>query len=165
MVRSLLEFSRKTEFRRKPYSLKYLVEDTVRLLQGDIPSKVEVNVAVTEEIWVHVDKQRIQQALLNFIKNAIEAIPDDGSVTVEAVHKTNEHEVVIAIRDNGIGIEPEKLEKIFEPFFTTKGDEKGSGLGLFVTREIIEEHGGTVQVESRPGEGTTFYVRLPHKEA
>lgn len=165
MVRSLLEFSRKTEFRRKPYSLRYLVEDTVRLLHGDIPTKVEVNVAVADEIWVHVDKQRMQQALLNFIKNAIEAIPDDGSVTVEAAHKTNDNEIEIAIRDNGIGIEPEKLEKIFEPFFTTKGDEKGSGLGLFVTREIIEEHGGTVHVESRPGEGTTFYVRLPHKEA
>lgn len=165
MVRSLLEFSRKTEFRRKPYSLKYLVEDTVRLLHGDIPTKVEINVAVADEIWVHVDKQRIQQALLNFIKNAIEAIPDDGAVTVEASRIYDENEIEIAIRDNGVGIEPEKLEKIFEPFFTTKGDEKGSGLGLFVTKEIIEEHGGTVHVRSRSGEGTTFYVRLPHKEA
>ncbi|MBI5640456.1 MAG: HAMP domain-containing histidine kinase [Nitrospirae bacterium] len=164
MVHSLLEFSRKTTFKRKPYSLAFLVEDTIRLIHGDIPAKVEIEVDLPEEAWVFVDRQSIEQAFLNIIKNAIDSIPGDGKVSVFAEKDEHDKTYRINIRDNGIGIEPEKLEKIFDPFFTTKDEGKGSGLGLFITREIIEEHGGKILVRSAEGEGTTFTIILPAKE-
>lgn len=165
MVHSLLEFSKKKEFKTEQIPLSALIEDTIRLIKGDIPSKVEMSVKVPDTICVTVDKQRIEQALLNIIKNAIDAIPEEGNISISAdediVHKIAE----IRIQDTGTGIEQDDLKKIFEPFFTTKDDEKGSGLGLFVAREIIEEHGGRIEVESVPAQGTTFSIKLPLKES
>jgi signal transduction histidine kinase len=165
MIQSLLEFSRKTEFKRKPYSLKYLFDETIRLIQGDIPTKVEITSSLPEDAWVFVDKQKMQQAFLNIIKNAVDAIPGEGRVSIYTEKSSDGRTMHVKIRDNGIGIEPQRLEKIFDPFFTTKEEGKGSGLGLFITREIIEEHQGAIAVESSPGEGTVFTVTLPVKEA
>lgn len=165
MVHSLLEFSKKKEFKTEQIPLSALIEDTIRLIKGDIPSKVEMSVNVPDTICVTVDKHRIEQSLLNIIKNAIDAIPEEGNISISAdediVHKI----VEIRIQDTGTGIEQDDLKKIFEPFFTTKDDEKGSGLGLFVAREIIEEHGGRIEVESVPAQGTTFSIKLPLKES
>jgi signal transduction histidine kinase len=164
MVNSLLEFSRKKEFKSKPIPVKGLVEDTIRLIQGDIPTKVEMHVDVPESSWIIADKQRIEQAVLNIIKNALDAMPDGGMISISAEEDVDNKLLEIRIRDTGIGIEPETSRKIFDPFFTTKEDGKGSGLGLFVAREIIEEHEGNIRVDSVEGEGTTFIIRLPMKE-
>lgn len=164
MVRSLLEFSRKKDFSRKPLPLKNLVEDTVRLIQGDIPTHVEVSISVDDDLWIVVDKQRIEQALLNIVKNAIDAITDEGKVSICAKENVRNRTVDLRIQDTGVGIEPENIEKVFNPFFTTKSDGKGSGLGLFVAREIIQEHGGVIDMDSTVGEGTTFLIKLPLKE-
>ncbi len=164
MVQSLLEFSRKGEFKKKPYSLHYLITDTIRLIHGDLPTKVEVVSDISEDAWVFVDKQKIQQAFLNIIKNAADAIPEEGKVSIHAQKHENADTMSIVIEDTGIGIEPEKIDHIFDPFFTTKEDGKGSGLGLFITREIIEEHHGTLAVASRLGTGTVFTITLPIKE-
>ena len=165
MVHSLLEFSRKKEFKSKPISLKALMEDTIRLIKGDIPTKVEVHVEVPEGNWIIADKQRIEQAIMNIIKNAIDAMPEGGKVSISAKEDTPNKQVEIRIMDTGIGIEEETAKRIFDPFFTTKEDGKGSGLGLFVAREIIEEHEGSIKVASVEGEGTTFTITLPVKEA
>jgi two-component system NtrC family sensor kinase len=165
MVHSLLEYSRKKEFKSKELSLGILVEETIGLIRGDIPSNVEMKVRIPDTICVIVDKQRMEQAFLNLIKNAIDAIPDEGKISITAREDIENKIAEIIIEDNGIGIEPEQLKKIFEPFFTTKDDEKGSGLGLFVAREIIEEHGGFIEVKSTAGEGTTFLIKLPLKES
>lgn len=164
MVHSLLEFSRKTDFKRKPSSLKYLIEETIRLIHGEMPTKVEVVADIPDDAWVFVDKQKIEQAFLNIIKNAVDAIPGEGRVEIYAEKNADGNAMVIRIRDNGSGIEPEKLEHIFDPFFTTKEDGKGSGLGLFITWEIIEEHRGTIAVESAVGKGTVFTITLPVQE-
>ncbi len=164
MVHSLLEFSRKTDFKRKPFSLKYLITDTIRLIHGELPTKVEILSDIPEDAWVFVDKQKIEQAFLNIIKNAVDAIPGEGRVEIHAEKSTDGNAMVISIRDNGIGIEPEKLEHIFDPFFTTKEEGKGSGLGLFITWEIIEEHRGTIALESIVGKGTVFTINLPVQE-
>lgn len=164
MVHSLLEFSRKTDFKRKPFSLKYLITDTIRLIHGELPTKVEILTDIPEDAWVFVDKQKIEQAFLNIIKNAVDSIPGEGNVAIHAEKSTDSDTMVIRIADNGIGIEPEKLEHIFDPFFTTKEEGKGSGLGLFITWEIIEEHRGTITVESTPGKGTVFFITLPVQE-
>ena len=165
MVHSLLEFSRKKEFKSKPIVLRGLVEDTIRLVQGDIPAKVEVHVDIPDNTWIIADKQRIEQAILNIIKNGLDAIPDEGSISIAAREDVENKTVEMKIRDTGIGIEPEVVKRIFDPFFTTKEEGKGSGLGLFVAREIIEEHEGSIEVDSVAGEGTTFVIRLPLKEA
>lgn len=164
MVHSLLEFARKKEFKAKPLPLKDLIADTVRLLQGDIPTNVEIGTDIPEDVWIIADKQRIQQALLNIVKNSIDAIPDEGQVFISATENNETKIVEIKIQDTGTGIEPEHIATIFEPFFTTKGEEKGSGLGLFVAREIIEEHSGVIEVSSAPNRGTTFSIKLPLKE-
>lgn len=165
MVRSLLEFARKKEFKKKPCSLRDMIADTLRLVQGDIPTHVEIVTDLPENNWVPADKQRLQQAILNIVKNCIDAIVDEGKITITAREVVDNGTVEIRIQDTGIGIGDEYIGKVFEPFFTTKEEGKGSGLGLFVAREIIEEHGGNIQVKSRTGEGTTFIIRLPLEES
>jgi signal transduction histidine kinase len=164
MVQSLLEFSRKTDFKRKPYLLKDLIEDTIRLIHGDLPARVEIVADIPGTAVIFVDKQRMEQVFLNLIKNAVDAIPEEGKVSIRTELKKEMNEMDIIFEDNGAGIEPEKLDKIFDPFFTTKDDGKGSGLGLFITREIIEDHRGTITVESTPARGTAFTITLPVKE-
>ncbi len=185
IVRSLLEFSREKEFKKEMIYLKKLFEETIRFIKGQIPTKVEIVMDIPEEIVIFADKQRIQQAFLNLIKNAIEAIPEEGNVFIVAGKYSSaqrpdgeeaeiynylkyagkcdmlEDTVDIKIRDTGTGIAPDVLPKVFDPFFTTKDVGKGSGLGLFIVHEIIEEHDGCIAVDSSPGKGTTFLIRLP----
>lgn len=165
MVHSLLEFSRKKEFKSKPIPLRELVEDTIRLVQGDIPSKVDVRVDVPEDCWITADRQRIEQVILNLIKNAIDAMPEGGTISISAEEDSGSRVVNLRVHDTGIGMDADTARRIFDPFFTTKEDGKGSGLGLYVAREIIEEHEGSIKVLSVEGEGTTFLITLPMKEA
>lgn len=191
IVRSLLEFSRDKDFKKEPLSLTSLLEETILFIKGEVPTKIEIGLDIPEGILVFVDKQRLQQAFLNLIKNAVESISDQGVVMIRArklsainnreedtticpypqyrgkctgVCPVNVATVNIEISDTGAGIPPEVLPKIFDPFFTTKDVGKGSGLGLFIVQEIIEEHDGCIGVDSEVGKGTVFLIRLPVKE-
>jgi len=186
IVRSLLEFSRDKEFKKQPLPLRSLFEETIRFVKGQLPATVSVSLDIPEDLAIIADKQRIQQAFLNLIKNGIEAISGEGSVSVvarkhHAIDKagddtgitnylkyrgkcTLEDDTVdIEIHDTGSGIPADVLPKVFDPFFTTKDVGKGSGLGLFIVHEIIEEHDGCLAVDSEPEKGTTFLIRLPLK--
>jgi two-component system NtrC family sensor kinase len=180
-VRSLLEFSRDREFRKEPLPLRPLVEETVRFLKGQIPAGVLVEVAVPAEITLLGDRQRLQQVFLNLVKNAVEAVPpgsgrvvvgarrvtagsalqSDAALVVHGAGLPVGDVIEIEVRDNGPGIPAEIRKKIFDPFFTTKDVGKGSGLGLFIAYEIIDEHDGSIAVESATGGGTAFTIRLP----
>lgn len=160
IVRSLLEFSRVTEFKKEPLSLRKLIDDTVRLVKGQIPTGAEIAIDIPEDTIINADNQRLQQAFLNLIKNGLEATPE-GKITVSAKKGTEHNTANIKFSDTGAGIRPEDIPKIFDPFFTTKEVGKGTGLGLFITHEIIEEHDGSIKVESKVGEGTTFLIELP----
>jgi len=103
--------------------------------------------------------QRLQQLLDNLLKNAIESIDGTGSVMVSLEQDREAGELLLRVRDTGRGVPPELASRIFEPFFTTK--KEGTGLGLTVVQRVAEDLGGTVQVESEPGRGTEFVVRLP----
>ncbi len=189
IVRSLLEFSRDKEFKKENLQLKKLFEETIQFVRGQVPTRVMINLAVPDDITISADKQRIQQAFLNLIKNAVESITtDEGSVSITAKKRraadkgeedvtgiynylkfrgkcTIEDDTIdIEVRDTGSGVPPEILSKIFDPFFTTKDVGKGSGLGLFIVYEIIEEHDGCIAVDSEIGKGTTFFIKLPMKE-
>jgi len=165
IVRSLLEFSRIREVRKERLLLARLLAETVLLIRGQVPSKVDIAIDIPDDLEIVADKQRIQQVFLNLIKNAVDVVGDKGHIWVAArkIKETPDHkmEVEILIEDDGPGIEPENLKLIFDPFFTTKGVGRGSGLGLFVVHDIIEWHGGTITVDSRPGLGTTFIIWLP----
>jgi two-component system, NtrC family, sensor kinase len=176
IVQSLLDYARNRDFRHETLSLARLVDDTLRLIRGQIPAQVAVTIAVPETLEVSGDRQRLQQLLLNLVGNALQAVTDGGEITV-AARRTREpcrsgalvfgqcaadaDTIELEVRDNGHGIAADVLPRIFDPFFTTKDVGKGSGLGLFIVFEIVEEHGGCIAVESEPGQGTAFYVRLP----
>jgi two-component system, NtrC family, sensor kinase len=187
IVRSLLDFSRDKEFKRESMPLRKLFEETIQLLKGEIPSRISVSIDVPDDIAVFVDKQRIQQAFLNLIKNALDSIEAEGAVSIRACkhilkaridercdYARNQGQctgecpittdtIDIEIRDTGSGIPPEVLPNIFDPFFTTKDVGKGAGLGLYIVQDIIHEHEGCIGVCSEPGKGTGFVIRFPIK--
>jgi two-component system NtrC family sensor kinase len=111
---------------------------------------------------ISIDREQIKQVFLNILLNAIEATDEGGQINAEIrtfARKSERSFLQVEIRDTGCGIAEDQLDDIFTPFFTTK--DKGSGLGLSISHQIIREHGGTLGVESRLGEGSSFLVNLP----
>ncbi len=177
IVRSLLDFARDREFGRAPVSLRELLEETVGFVRGEVPTRVDIAIDVADDIVLVADKQRLQQAFLNLLRNAVDAVETAGSISLAARrHRVSageggplaaagcqlEGEVVdVVVADNGPGIPPEVLPRIFDPFFTTKDVGRGMGLGLFIVFEIIEEHDGCIAAVSEPGKGAAFHIRLP----
>ena len=106
---------------------------------------------------VEADRNQVKQVLVNFVKNAIEAMEGEGNITLAT--GVTEGQIWFSVQDTGKGIDPESLAKIFNPFFTTK--DKGTGLGLAVINKIVIDHQGTIEVKSTLGEGSTFTVKLP----
>jgi signal transduction histidine kinase len=189
IVRSLLEFSRDKDFKKQNQPVKTLFEETIRFVKGQIPANTTVTLDIPGDLTITVDKQRIQQAFLNLIKNALDAVAEEGGAVLvtaqrhSAVEKAGEDDtgiynylkyrgkctleedtVDIQVHDTGPGIPADALPKIFDPFFTTKDVGRGSGLGLFIVHEIIDEHDGCIAVDSEAGKGTTFLIRLPVKQ-
>ena len=113
------------------------------------------------DIFLTADENKLKQALINILLNAIDAMPDGGTLTIATKIQTP-NTLAISILDSGCGIQQEDLKHIFEPFFSKK--QKGTGLGLAITKGIIEDHGGKILVESNVGEGTTFTLEFPMKE-
>lgn len=120
--------------------------------------------APAEGLHVRCSRRAFENAMLNLIKNGSDAMPEGGAVCVDAALSTD-HDgrptVTVRIADNGHGMEPEVLARVFDPFFTTKSAGQGTGLGLTSVRGFVEGAGGRIDVQSRPGEGTTFYLHLP----
>jgi two-component system, NtrC family, sensor kinase len=160
IVLNLLEFSRNKEFFKERFNLKDVLEKTIGLLHGQIPAGVRIVTKIDDNLTMYADKQRIQQAFMNLISNALHAIEDEGEVEIRA-NGFEDGIVTVVIRDTGEGIKEEDLPKIFDPFFTTKDVGQGTGLGLFITHDIIVRHNGTIRVKSVPGQGTTFTVKIP----
>lgn len=121
---------------------------------------MEFRVEVAEDLaQVSGDPGQLQQALIALATNALDALVISGVLTIDARNAGDK--VVVQVTDNGVGIPPENLTKIFEPFFTTKEIGKGTGLGLAVCYGILTEHGGSLDVQSTVGVGTTFTITLP----
>ncbi len=163
IVKALLEFSRETEFSLSKENIADLVQSTLKLIQGEIPSQVQVNVDIPEDLIAELDSRRIQQVLLNLVINACHAMEETGGeLTIRASAHEDGQGFELQVRDTGHGIEPATLSKIFDPFYTTKELGKGSGLGLSIARGIIENHKGRIEVWSREKQGTVFTVYLPY---
>ncbi len=161
IVKSLLDFSRQTRPAKVPSNLNHVVMESFVLTRKQAAfNDVTVEANLSENLpHVNIDKDQIQQAVINLTLNAIEATPAGGEVRLSTRHLTDKNKIEVSVRDTGAGISPENQDKIFEPFFTTRED--GTGLGLAITHGIVEQHGGTIHVKSRIGEGTSFFIWLP----
>lgn len=139
-----------------------VLQETLQLLEKDFENRrIAVSVDIPAEIpTVHLDRAQIKQVFFNLIKNALDAMPDGG--TLKVVFSVGDVFVEIAFMDSGGGIKSEDMGRVFEPYHTTKAT--GTGLGLMIVQRIVEEHGGEIEVLSKPGEGTCFKIRLPRSE-
>jgi signal transduction histidine kinase len=162
IIRQFLRAIRPSKPRLAPCQIEGLLKDTLNLLLNEIRDRnVEVRVdRVSALPRMRVDRGQIKQAFFNVIRNALQAMPDGGVLTV-SLHATD-GSVGITFRDTGVGIEPSDLGRIFEPYHTTK--EAGSGLGLMVVQRIVQDHGGQIEINSKPGKGTSFTIMLPVAE-
>ncbi|MFQ5484833.1 MAG: sensor histidine kinase [Desulfobacterales bacterium] len=163
IVKNLLEFSRTDHPHLEDVSLEELVDKTVRLVKNELKLKhikffCEVNGRLS---YMQVDKNQLQQALLNLILNGIQSMPEGGELKILIALAVTRNEIRIEVADTGHGIPTENLDSIFDPFFTTKKEGEGTGLGLSVTYNIIKKHGGRISVESLPDRGTCFTIFLP----
>ena len=164
IVASLLDFARQTKPAKKHHNINDIIKECIRLTRKQAEFKdVQIEKALSEEVpKLLVDKEQIQQALINLILNASDATDPGGKITISTNFLSDDHFVDIKVSDTGKGIAAEVVDKIFEPFFTTR--EIGTGLGLAITHGIIGRHGGEIRVQSQPGQGTTFTIRLPHNQ-
>ena len=144
--------------------IQALVNETVRLICRDAESKrIRVNLDAYRSghpLWG--DPNQIRQVLINLLNNAVHATEDGGEITVRL--RSTQTGASMEVIDSGTGIAKENLERIFEPFFSTKAPGKGTGLGLFVSRDIIEKSGGTLTAESKLGEGSRFRIYIPNQK-
>jgi two-component system, NtrC family, sensor kinase len=161
IVSDLLTFSRQSTPEMQQQDLKATVEAALRITAFlSRKAKVQVSAALPEHsVYVTYDAQQIEQVLINLIQNAIQAMPQGGTLRVSLSQA--DEAVALAVQDTGIGISPENLHRIFDPFFTTKPEGEGTGLGLSVGYGIITRHHGRIDVDSVVGQGTTFTILLP----
>ncbi|MGD8508301.1 MAG: ATP-binding protein, partial [Syntrophobacterales bacterium] len=163
IVSNLLSFARQQEMERRPVAINDIIRSVILLCQHRMQLQ---NITIQEELDPDLpemagDYNQIQQCIMNMIFNAMEAMPDGGTLTLRTSFKRKNRMIHMEISDTGCGIPEENLSVIFEPFFSTKEVSQGVGLGLSVVYGIIREHQGTIYVESEVGTGSTFTIRFP----
>jgi signal transduction histidine kinase len=151
-----LDLAGPMELKRETIDLKNLIGQSIESIQ--IPQMIEIRKDLGAGINnVFIDSVKMRRAIVNLIKNAIEAMPNGGMLTLTAVKADNEY--MISVTDTGLGITPDVKKNLFKPFYTTK--RWGTGLGLTICKQVAEAHGGTISVESEVGKGSTFTMKIP----
>jgi signal transduction histidine kinase len=153
----LIDYALPIRPRPSAISLSELVEEAIGRIKYD-PDVTIIHKELDSEAELHVDKERMAQALAHILRNATEAMPDGGEIHIEST-LVKRGRVVLTITDSGIGIEHQNLGRLTEPFYTTKQD--GTGLGLSITKKIVRAHKGSMTISSKPGKGTTVRLTLP----
>jgi two-component system NtrC family sensor kinase len=167
IVRSLLDLSRQTQVYVELVNINMALDDALRVLYNQYKNlNIEIEKDYDEDLpYVEGNFANLGQVFINVIKNAVESLPDDaGKIVLKTAYKRDKHRALVEICDNGEGIPDGHLQNIFKPFFTTKPVGKGTGLGLYISHEIVRRHGGDIGVTSEVGKGTTFSIELPCKE-
>ncbi|HEX9872131.1 MAG TPA: ATP-binding protein [Candidatus Tectomicrobia bacterium] len=178
-LRTMLASTKQPQPQVKPLDLNALLRDLTQLTSpGMERGNIRVRSALQDNLpMVPADSNQLQQVFLNLLANAVDAMPAGGELHVKTMmdgvhdtglgrpHSDHGRYIAVSIRDSGQGIAEEYLSRIFDPFFTTKEAGRGTGIGLAVCSQIIHAHGGSIAVQSHPGEGSTFTIRLPlHEE-
>lgn len=163
IVKGLLDFARQTKPERTVSNISLVINEVIALLEHQaIFHNIEIMKNFDPSIpLLDFDVTQIQEVFMNLILNAAQAMDGRGTLTVLARLVDDARSVLVEIRDTGPGISPDNIDKIFEPFFTTKEIGRGTGLGLAIAYGIIERHHGAIWLESKLGEGTSFFVKLP----
>jgi two-component system, NtrC family, sensor kinase len=163
IVEDLLKFSRSVETTKRVSDVNEVLEGVLRVVESNFAKDgVDIVRDLASDLpEAVVDAEKLEQVFMNLLMNARQAMEGKGTIQVSTESIPEEGVLVIRVADNGCGIPEEIQPKIFDPFFTTKPTGMGTGLGLSVSYGIIQEHGGEIEMKSRPGEGTTFTVRLP----
>jgi two-component system NtrC family sensor kinase len=164
IVSHLLTFARQRPAERMDVDLNAIVNDTIALRRYALTAaQIELHLALDPAMPVTwADPFQLQQVVLNLLTNAEQALAEwVGTRRIAVWTRRDEESLLIAVSDTGPGILPEQRDRIFNPFYTTKPVGQGTGLGLSISDGIVREHGGQIRVESRPGEGATFFVQLP----
>lgn len=165
IVRDLLDFARRREPNRGPVSVPELLERALELLHAKLRrASVDVERVFDAALpAILADRDQLTQVFLNLITNAVDAMDDGGTLVLETATRQDDGRtlITVGVSDTGPGIPPEHLARIFEPFYTTKPEGRGTGLGLSVSLGIVRMHGGAIDVDSKPGRGTTMRVTLP----
>jgi signal transduction histidine kinase len=169
IVKDLLSFARQSPPALQKMDIGSIIEETLRLVEYQLNLKNIRVIRRFEEgsLITLIDSNQMKQVFINLLINAADAMSQGGAIEIDAgmdVTPVGKPAVRISFSDNGCGIEPENLNKIFDPFFTTKRDSGGTGLGLSISLGIVEDHSGTITIESRVGEGTRVTVTLPAPE-
>jgi len=158
-VKKLLWMARKGEEQKEMVQLYILIEHVLEFVGYNLSKKrIKIIKDVDEGLTVFINRADLEQVLLNLIINAIQAIEKEGEILIRC--RDEGDRIFFEIKDNGSGIEEENINKIFDPFFTTKKQGEGTGLGLWITYEIIKNMGGEIWVESKKGIGTSFYFTI-----
>jgi PAS domain S-box-containing protein len=161
IVQDLLEFARPREADFIATDVGEVINKTIDMVASRVyKQKVEAVSEIEAKMpQIHADPQQLQQVLANLCLNALDAMPEGGKLTLSAAANSS-NQIIITVADTGFGMDSETAAKIFQPFFTF-GKRKGMGLGLPICDRIVKSHGGTIDMESRPGQGTTFRILLP----
>jgi signal transduction histidine kinase len=160
IVKSLKRYAQKSETKKEKCRLMDTINDAFKLIRYTQKRSVALSAAFSERLEIFCDRQKMSQVFVNLFNNAIDAINDSrGRITVKA--RPVDDRINIQVQDNGPGIPEELCSRIFEPFFSTKGKAHGTGLGLFIVRQIIEEHGGEISLGPDNGNGAKFDIMLP----
>jgi signal transduction histidine kinase len=176
LVKQILAFSRQTEEERMPVRVTLVAKEAVKFLRATIPTTIEIQNRIDEKSGaVLANSVELHQIIMNLCTNAQHAIGEQSGLLEVAVQNTEidlsqKNDLIdleigpyvrISVKDTGHGMPPDVIKRIFDPYFTTKEKGVGTGLGLAVVHGIVKKYGGTIQVESEPGKGTTFHIYLP----
>jgi len=161
VMNQLLAFARRRTPERRAVDLCEIVDNSLEMFHERLAqSRIEVDKRIESPLPpVCADRDQLIQVLINLVMNSLHAMPEGGRLGLSLAREDSQ--LCLGLSDTGHGMPEEIRSKVFEPFFTTKDFGKGTGLGLTVVKGIIDEHGGTITVESVVGKGTTFWVRFP----
>lgn len=160
IITQFLRAIRPTEPKLEPVQIEKLLEESLTLLRHEVKNReIRIDINTPSEIpQIRVDPSQMKQVFFNVIKNAFQAMPDGGALRIDLSH--DREFLCIAFRDSGVGISADELGRVFDPYHTTKST--GSGLGLMIVQRIIQDHGGHIELMSKPEEGTQVSVYLPY---
>jgi signal transduction histidine kinase len=163
LVNDVLNFGRPANLNNRAFDLRATVDPVLALVRAQADQQgIEIETQLPEKpVMVAADAEKLKSCFSNIVINAIQAMPDGGLLSIDM--REDAERVVVRFVDTGPGIPEDALDRVFEPYYSTK--DTGTGLGLAVTRKIVDEHGGQIRVESTPGDGTTFEVELPRQVA